>query len=346
MNDNQNKDTSPTHAAEIPPPTAADLKWQKAFDKRFDKTIKKNRDILDKPLLRMIQKAVEGENLWCFAHALKRSAGNSESRFFLFLNKDIGGALTYRTLGKDIKNSKNPIIPTMFFEAAPHLTYFDYKHQLYLQSPPVIKKWMRYDTLSRKAPALCAMARAGTLDDFKEIYDLGVDINHDNSTALMHAVQYQDLEFVKFIVENKGDYTTRNFMALTLAEEHKKPDIQSYLLQKNRAGNHEHSAPKTDDLALDNEWQHINDTMIVHTTNLPNNSGRLKDYFDFAAKSMNRVEENEQGIFPHFRQNFSDIENQGLVQRARKELIDQGGDPDAPIFKKQASQIPGLKNKL
>ncbi len=336
----------------LPEPTAADLKWKE----KFDNLVKKKNGRVSSPKLakELIFYLKEDDNLWRANYILFcRSKSDNQDRFLNFKTRFEPWTYHKESLeGFFMHFSRQGEISDDAFKLMVYSGCgFDTSREEILEMAAaldysVIKRWMEFDRNVRKHDALVLCAQKDSLDEFKGLIAIGADVKHLGSQALIYAVENQNLEFVKYIIDFGADPFAQDGKSMELAKRLGKDDIHAYLMGFLNKGTSkkigkDKAATQLTKASNDQHWSILSPTTIQkYTPAIAEGPLRgLLYVIDFDSGMVTTAMEHDKGLTASQPQPFSEFGDVPLLSDAYKIMLKNGHDVkrvkgDMPVLDK------------
>ena len=321
----------------IPVPTAEDLEWKAKCDKWFEKT-------KGKVIRKHLQDAIKNHNNWRIWYILdKRAQHSSPEKILTSDHNPPEYVKAFKFMDLIFCGSNQDALSMLSTVLNPSTARYrlmgSAQNMLKDMHPKNLIKWLEDGCYDFKHETLIACIRKGTIEDIKKlISEWDVNILENENEALMDAIEYRDLDFVKEVIELGANVFAQNKKAVRHAEELQKFEIAKHLnhVIAEKLGK---SSPVSAVNATQTTWQKMDDMTIIHTRPIPNKTGCIREYFDFKAERLRSVQEDEKGIHPLFVENFDSIQGKAAIFEAAKELKAQDGNPGEAYLEKKAAKV-------
>jgi hypothetical protein len=311
----------------LPEPTEDDLKWREKFDKKHvDDGIKPYPKSVYLEFLKYMKKG----NVWRASYILYARAQAKDPSNIMRYDYDIGMVETYPFRLRVNQNfyKFNADIKTLLIAGGYEMDSSLFEHAKTC-SVDTIFRWADFDPQNRKNTAMLLSICVGGLDDLKRTLSMGANIRCSEDEALSLAVQYQDLNFIKFLVAEGCSVFSNNQKAICLAETLGKRDIHEYLLSVRD----EHSLIKDENVNSarkteshkNEDWKILSDSIIQKTTTDNASTPTYIVYnIDFDTQMMTTVVKRKLEISATTPLRFDQIQSPKLIFQAYAKMTEAG----------------------
>ncbi len=330
---------------EIPEPTPEDLKWQKRFDTLFEKA--KSSIRVERKALKFLRDAIKEGHIWRTYYALDKNNGfdPKTTRNLNISRRDLRpSSNSYEYVGNLTGDpAVDPNIRKLLVAEGSTLKFYDHRVRSFIKKnvdKPLLEHWASFDLNNRKDSMLIAMALIGTLKDFKHYHEMGATCSY---TSLLEAIENQDLEFVKFILENGGNPTENNKYVLCRAKELGKDDLHTALLKAIEELESKEQLPNKTNAAQDQrEWSVMSPT-LVEVSSAKSKFGIYSIYhIEFATDTITTMALRDGKLTVSGQCKFEDLTSLSIVEEAAAQL-EKLGHPKPNLDRFAKDKPPALK---